>query len=245
MKISMLMPVYRVPPDLLAKALASVFSQTHTDFEVIIRDGSLEHPAVEDARIKFVLDNPGSHVIYSIGQDSRDDIARRSGFYQALNWCMRNARGDIFSFLAGDDERGVPEVLEWVNERFEAHGPSPFLLYGDCDKIRYDSSLDVVVPPGQMRPVSNPITYEEMMRSNMLCTPAVFWNRAVVEKFGYFDETFDWAADIEYWLRIWRGIDKEYLPKSIGRYRDWETSQNAKNGGAAHEQMLRAQERYR
>ncbi len=244
MKISILMPIYDCPSDLLLKAIKSITSQSHQDWEILIRDGCLNRPAIENPEVKNLLDTECQKIVYYLEEDGRDDIAHRSGVYTALNWGMRRATGDIFSFQSGDDERGDSEVLACVNERFEKHGPSPFLIYGDCDKIRKDGSLDVVVPPGQMRPVSNPITYEEMMQSNMLCTPAVFWNRAVIEKFGYFDETYDWAADIDYWLRIWKGIDKEYLPQSIGKYRDWEVSGNVKNTSRVEEQAAEIWNKY-
>lgn len=229
MKISMLMPVYSCPPELLEKAIVSVMEQTHADFEIVIKDGDSTNPAIDNSRFTELRKELGSKLIYELSLDSRDSERGRSGFYQALNVCTTKATGDIFSFLAGDDERGESDVLAIVNERFEKHGPSPFLLYGDYEKINKDSSYHSVVHPGSGQQVSNPVTFEELLCDNRLLTPAVFWNRAVYEKYGLFDESLDWVADYEYWLRIWRGVDKEYVPRTMGRYRIWEVSEQFKN----------------
>lgn len=229
MKISMLMPAYNCPIELLERAVISVMGQTHKDFEIVIKDGNPARPACFSARFGKLANELGSKLKYIVSLDSRDDKKGRSGFYQALNVCMTEATGDVFSFLAGDDERGDADVLVVANERFEAYGSRPFLLYGDCERINKDGSHYSVVCPGSGQQVSNPVTFDELLRDNRLLTPAVFWNRAVFEKFGLFDESLDWVADYEYWLRIWRGIDKEYIPKSMGRYRIWEVSEQFKN----------------
>jgi glycosyltransferase involved in cell wall biosynthesis len=242
MKISMLMPVYSCPPLLLEKAIRSVLEQTHQDFEIVIADGNTKDPAVENSAIFNLFNSLGSKVKYQLLTDSRDDENKRSGFYMSLNRAMRLATGDVLSFLAGDDERGPSDVLSSVNERFQKHGPSPLLLYGDCGRVDLknrpvsEHEGGFVVRPGMGMSVSNPITFDEMLVRMSLLTPAVFWNRAVYEKFGEFDETFDWAADYEYWLRIWKGVDKEYISKVMGIYRLWPTSQNSKNGELAHAQ---------
>jgi hypothetical protein len=226
-------------------------NQTHQDFEIVIVDGDLTHPAAGHEDFSSLMNSLGPKLIYNLMPDSRDDEKRRSGFYMSLNRCMNLATGDIFSFLAGDDERGCSGVLASANERFENHGPSPFLLYGDCGRVDFNNTPlnehrgGYMVRPGIGMPVSNPISFEEMLQRTCLSTPAVFWNRAVYEKFGGFNETYDWAADHEYWLRIWKDIDKEYIPKVMGIYRCWETSQNAKNGEAAQSQAKEFVRRYK
>ena len=46
MRISILMPVYNCPPDLLEKALQSVFDQTFKDWEIVDKDGNPDQPAI-------------------------------------------------------------------------------------------------------------------------------------------------------------------------------------------------------
>jgi hypothetical protein len=126
--------------------------------------------------------------------------------------------------LPADDERGDIETLAYVNGEFENHGSSPFLLYGINEFMDRES-----------RHIQNwqspviPITYQDLLNEYTLSPPAMFWNRAVHDKFGLFNTECEWAGDYEFWLRCWRGIDSKFVPRVLGRYRRWELSQNTSN----------------
>ena len=231
MKISILMPTYECPSDLLEKSIISVALQTHFDWEIIIKDGSENHPATDDNRIRdligFLEESKRGKYINSPDGPPPDESGafKHNGFYDALNRCVEASTGKILCLLCSDDERGNPDTLALVNEEFERHGPGPFCLYGACEWIdREGKYLETKVPP------IVPVTFDVIMRDYPFYTPSIFWNRAVHDKFGLFDEKqWAWCADLDFWLRVWRGIDSQFTPRVIGKYRVWDTSQARSN----------------
>lgn len=240
MKVSILMPVYDCPPDLLEKALVSVFKQTYDDYEIIIKDGNPDKPAIKSVKIRCLVFGPGSRVKYFMEAELADRENRQNSYYEALNWCIEHSTGEILTVLSGDDERGGPFVLQHVADEFEKHGSDPFCLYGACEWINHAGEhLEFKQPPRL------PVTFDEILRDFPFYTPAVFWNRAVHDKFGLFDTEYPWCADLDFWLKTWRGIDSKFTPEVIGRYRQWAVSQQRDNGDLAGQEGRKILEKYR
>lgn len=226
-KISNLMSTFNNPPHLIEKAILSVMSQSHQDFEIIIKDGDLSHPAIEHPRIAALLDELGTKAKYILAPDGEAlGFYGHIGFYEAVNTMIKASTGDIITLLSADDERGPTDTLAYVNEQFEQHGPSPFFLYGQCEWIDADSNRLTT-----MQPPVVPMTFDLLMNAFTLYIPAFFWNRTVHDKFGYYDEKLVWASDLDFWLRCWRGMDTKFAPRILGKYRKWEVSQCRENQG--------------
>jgi glycosyltransferase involved in cell wall biosynthesis len=228
-KISILMPTYDCPPDLLEKSILSVFEQTHTDVELIVKDGCISNPAISDPRVRNLISRLGSKVTYILSPDGpppeESGFFKHNGFYQALNECVNASTGEVLSLLCSDDDRGDSETLAFVNAEFEKHGDSPFFLYGITEYIDTDDKTTLTIQP----PIV-PITYEGLLKAYTLGTPAFFWNRAVHDKFGLFNAgECPWSADLEFWLRCWRGMNSKFVPRVLGRYRVWGISQCVEN----------------
>lgn len=91
-KISVLIPVYKVPEEYLSRCVSSVLNQTLRDIEVIIvDDGSPDNCgkicdefAQEDGRIKVIH-------------------KKNNGLAAARNTAFDNAKGEYITFLDGDD----------------------------------------------------------------------------------------------------------------------------------------------
>ena len=79
------------------------------------------------------------------------------------------------------------------------------------------------------------VTYEQMLVCNRLGSPAVFWNRQMLELVGLFDTRYRWAADYDYWLRMWRRRPPEFLDQELGVFRH--------HGGNASQTHVAALER--
>jgi hypothetical protein len=238
--ISILMPVYNCPPDLLEKALVSVFKQTYADWEIVIKDGNIYKPAIQSPKICSLIKTPNTKVKYFCEPESADRANRQNSYYEALNWCIENSKGDILTVLAGDDERGGPFVLEHVADEFEKHGPSSFCLYGACEWVNHAGEHLVYKQPPVL-----PVTFDVILNDFPFYTPAVFWNRAVHAKFGLYDTSYPWSADLDFWLKTWRGIDSKFTPEVIGKYRQWSVSQQRDNGDLAGQEGTRILEKWR
>lgn len=219
MKISILMPIYRCPPDLLGKSLMSVINQNFSDWEILIKDGDFDNPAIRDSRIFHIVDSFPHKIRYFTSPESADRANHQNSYYEALNFCIQHSTGEILTALAGDDERGEPNVLQHINTVFQALGSDPFCVYGACEWMdRNNNRICVKKPPFG-------ISFDTILTDFPFYTPAIFWNRAVHDKFGLFDTNYPWSADLDFWLKVWRGIDSQFTPEVIGKYRQWETSQ--------------------
>lgn len=222
------MSTYNNPPELIDKAIRSVMAQTHQDYELLIKDACVEHPAISHPSTAALIEQLGSRGKYILAPDGdpngNNGFYGHIGFYEAINLMIRESTGDVLTILNADDERGPVDTLAYVSEQFEKHGPGPFFLYSDCEWIDRENRHLTVKRPPQM-------TFELLLKAFTLYIPAFFWNRAVHDKFGYYDEKLVWAADLEFWLRCWRGMDTMYAPKILGRYRQWEISQCRENQG--------------
>lgn len=219
MKISILMPIYRCPPDLLVKSLQSIINQTFTDWEIIIKDGDTDNWNTIDDRIYDIFNSQGGKIRHFISPESADRQNHQNSYYEALNFCIQRSTGEILTALAGDDESSGPFALRHVHDEFEKHGSSPFCLYGACEWVdREGKHICFKNPPLD-------VTFDTILTDFPFYTPAIFWNRAIHDKFGLFDTNYPWSADLDFWLKVWRGIDSQYTPGIIGKYRQWETSQ--------------------
>jgi hypothetical protein len=210
--ISILMPVYNCPPDLLEKALISVFKQTYQDWEIIIKDGNPYQPAIYNRNIDYLTLLHKDKIKYYAALEPADRANRQNSYYEALNWCIEKSRGEILTVLAGDDERGGPFVLQHVSDEFEKHGPGPFCLYGACEWVKRDGEHICYKQPPVL-----PVTFDVILTDFPFYTPAVFWNRAVHDKFGLYDTGYPWSADLDFWLKTWRGIDSKFTPEVVGK----------------------------
>lgn len=223
------MPTYECPPDLLYKSVSSVLMQRHWDFELLIKDGSVENPAIENsAYLKTCLYQYPDRIKYICSPETppRDQMGayKHNGFYEALNTCVKASSGDILCLLCSDDEFADQFTFDEVNKEFEVHGPYPFLLYGSCDMItRSGLNFDAKRPPDDL-------TFEKLLKDYTLYTPALFWNKEVHQAHGYFSEHLAWCADMDFWLKCMRrGLHTKRSTKTLGRYRSWETSQARAN----------------
>jgi hypothetical protein len=235
------MPIYKCPIELLEKSILSVVRQTYQDFEIIIKDGDIQNPAVDSTTFYNLIKLYGSFIKYEASSESADRANKQNSYYEALNRCIQVSTGDILTILSGDDERGGPFVLQHVNDEFEKHGPSPFCLYGACEWINVIGEHICF----KQSPVL-PVTFDEILRDNPFYTPSIFWNRAVFDKFGLFDTAnYPWCADLDFYLKTWRGIDSKFTPEVIGKYRHWAVSQQRDHGDLAGAEGTKILEKWR
>jgi glycosyltransferase involved in cell wall biosynthesis len=95
--VSVIIPAYNAA-DYIGVALASVFGQSYTDFEVIvINDGS-----TDSERLELAIGPYLSRIIYLKQQNRGPSAARNLG--------IQHARGEYLAFLDSDDS-WLPEYL--------------------------------------------------------------------------------------------------------------------------------------
>lgn len=180
--------------------LESVMRQTHSDWELIIKDGGSKDNTLDICR--EIADNAAGRIKVISSPDK--------GIYDAMNQGIEAATGDVIGLLNSDDFYTSDDVLAAVNERLSdsdldaVYGDIHFVDVGDLDRcVRYYSSAN--------------FKRERMMQGWMPAHPSFYCRRDVYQKFGLFDTSFKVAADFEQLLRLIyiHRINIEYIPKDF------------------------------
>ena len=184
--VSVIVPAFNLV-GYVAAALESVFSQTFTDFEVIlVNDGSPDTPQLEQAIQPYL-----SRITY-LEQENRGPSAAR-------NLGIRQARGEWLAFLDSDDT-WLPHYLE---EQFGFLRSDPALDMVYCDATLEGSPSVAGRTFMQLCPSIGPVSFESLLieRTQVITSGTVVRRRKVTAA-GLFDEGIHCSEDHDLWLRI-------------------------------------------
>lgn len=211
-KISIIIPMYNTPVKFFGELVDSLISQTYTNWELCLADGSNE-------------ENPELKDIYS--KDSRIKykfIGENKGISGNTNEALTLATGDFIGLLDHDDILPVfslYEVVKCINNH-----PEVDFIYTDEDKFeevggkRYDPYFKSDFGPDTLR------------ANNYICHFSVF-RKDLMEKLGGFRSEFDGAQDYDILLRMSEIAEHIYhIPKILYHWRVHELS-TAKAGAHA------------
>lgn len=128
------------------------------------------------------------------------------GQSDAINKGMRQATGEVLTYLCADDLY-EPEAVARVLEAFETDGNID-VVYSDYYFLEGDSGR-------KRRKSARAFRADNLHNSNPLGQPAVWWRRRVYERFGGFDVALHYCMDHEYWLRLGTNVHWHYLPEAL------------------------------
>jgi len=206
--ISVVIPTYN-SENFIAKTLETLYSQTYTNYEVIISDDGSTDNTVGVVR-SFFFKNPSRKKSLLINKHEGPGAARNKG--------IENASGDWISFLDSDDlwndnklERVVGYILENENVDLVCHS-----------LIVMDGSKEALMDPSKY--FNNKIDpFLSMYREIYLYTSALTIKKNILYQAGLFDNTLPSAQDYDLWLRlglinkIKMGFIEDQLSKHIVR----------------------------
>lgn len=160
----------------LRKTIDSVVSQTFKDFEYIVIDGASTDESVE------IIESYSDNITYWLSEPD-------TGIYNAMNKGIMRAKGEYVLFLnSGDfllDDNTIANV-------FACHCVADIL----CARCNVSDN-------GQIVWTSNPpdkVTFGTLYYVG-LAHQSTFISRTLFDKYGYYDESFRYNADIEFWYR--------------------------------------------
>ena len=207
--VSVVIPTYN-RRHLIEEALDSVFTQTFTDYEVIlVDDGST------DGTEAFVRKKYGDCLRY-VRQENQ-------GISGARNTGIANASGKYVAFLDSDD-KWLPEKLARQTAFMEAH-PEVGLLSTKLARYELGGSREHV----EICPVDFPKNFQDLLTGkNNVPTTTTMVRRACFEKSGVFDRELPVAEDWDLWLRIAEHYGLACLDEILAEHRDHsqKTTQN-------------------
>lgn len=179
----------------LERTIASVREQTYSGFEYIVVDG-----ASTDETAGIIGSNR-DRIDKWVSEPDR-------GVWHAMNKGIALAEGDYLYFLNAGDRFYRPETLSAV---FRDAVVKEDLVYGN---IIEDHGARQV-----HREFPGRITTRFLL-GNMICHQATFARKELFERYGYFDERFQFVADYDF---LWKCIIRNkatyrHIPETIAYY---------------------------
>jgi glycosyltransferase involved in cell wall biosynthesis len=181
----------------IAATVASVLSQRKGLYEFLVIDGG----STDDTLAHLRAQGPALRYV------SEPD----EGIYDAMNKGIRLTSGKFLYFLGAGD-RLLPGVLEAVAAEIrklpcQGQTSRPTLLYGNVDWSSYS------------RPYDGRFNRSKLLRRN-ICHQAIFYQRSVFERLGFYNTKYRSVADWEFNIRCFndRDIRKRYIPVRIADY---------------------------
>lgn len=195
----------------LREAIASVFGQTWTDYElIVVDDGSTD---ATPATIASFAD-PRLRSARTVG----------IGTCAARNLAISMARGEYLAFLDGDDI-WLPTKLERQLRLMRAH---PAL--GLVSTKRMLISPDGGILRGSAVPQVRGDVFESVLLSNPICFSSAMVRRACIDHVGGFREDLELAVDYELWLRLTRHYPADAIEEVLVKYRTGHASLSSRAG---------------
>lgn len=218
-KISVVTPSYN-QADYIRSTIESVlFQEGNFEIEYFIMDGGSHDGSINIIRSYSERLESGSLATYCRGVRLYWVSEPDRGQADAINKGLRQATGDICAYINSDD-LFFPGTFQHVTQMFEEFPQADF-IYGDGDVIDENGNL-------QWEWLSRPYNHRLMISyhyfwndfTNYIMQQAVFWRRTVMDRIGYFDESFHFGLDVEYWIRAGdAGLKLVHVPHKYGKFR--------------------------
>jgi hypothetical protein len=174
----------------LEQTLRSVLAQDYEPIEYLVVDGASSDNSVE------IIKRYGDRLAWWVSEPD-------AGQAQAINKGLKRAGGEIIAWLNSDDLY-LPGAISQAVARMQAN-PELGMVFGDA------ITIDV-----QGRPISklafNDWGLVELMRFRIICQPAVFMRRSVLENAGLLDSSYHMMLDHHLWIRIARLAPIQHEP---------------------------------
>ena len=215
MKISIIIPSYN-QKDYIEETLCSILEQAYPHLELIVVDGKSTDGTLE------VIKRYEKYISTFISEPDR-------GQTHAINKGLKLFTGEIWSYLNSDDLISSGS-LRRIAECFE--NSSVNWVGGISDMFDENKHLGLIKPelPSNLKEYLTP--WNRTSKYVFPCSNVCFMRRRIFDSCGYFDESYDYSMDIEYYVRaIFKGEFKQFLiPEVIGKWRWHSNSKTLKKG---------------
>jgi hypothetical protein len=177
--VSIITPSYN-QASYLEQTIQSVLAQTYPSVEYIIVDGASTDGSQE------IIQKYAKQLAWWISEPDK-------GQSDAINKGLRGASGEVVAWLNSDDIY-LPGAVSAAVQALEDN-PASGMVFGDAVTINETG--------GELKHlVFGDWGLRELMRFRIICQPAVFFRRSVLEKAGGLDLTYHFLLDHHLWLRL-------------------------------------------
>ncbi len=164
----------------LEATILSVLDQGYPNIEYLIADGGSHDGSVQ------IIEKYASRLAWWVSEKDR-------GQGDAINKGFGHSKGEIVAWLNSDDLY-LPDAVEQAVALFGKY-PDAGMVFGNA--ITIDAAG---------RPL-NPLVFgdwelADLLRFQIICQPAVFIRRSVLQRAGFLDSSYQYLLDHQLWLRI-------------------------------------------
>ncbi|MBU2610111.1 MAG: glycosyltransferase [Chloroflexi bacterium] len=207
--VSIVTPSYN-QAQFLEATLCSVLEQDYPNIEYLVIDG-----ASTDGSLEIIRRYADQLAWWTSEKDS--------GQSEAVNKGLQRARGEIVGWLNSDDVY-LPGAVSAAVAAFQSH-PEAGLVYGDALAIDAEGK-----PFNLMR--ARQYTLADLLAFNIICQPAAFMRRSVLEDVDYLDPAYQLLMDNLLWMRMAQKAALVYVPQTWAAARYHEQAKNRTRGAA-------------
>ncbi len=218
--VSIITPSYN-QANYLERTIQSVLGQKYPNLDYAIVDGGSSDGSVE------MIEKYAGQLSWWVSE-------RDSGQAEAINKGLQRARGEIVAWLNSDDLY-LPGAIHQAVRALQAN-PELGFVFGDAITID---------PEG--RPI-NALVFgdwglQELLRFRIICQPAVFMRREVLEKAGGLDLNLHYMLDHHLWLRLARLAPIQHIPDFLAAARQHPGAKNVNQAAGFGRETLELFER--
>lgn len=199
-RISVIVPVYNTPPDLLRSCIESVRRQAYTNWELCLADDASTAEGTRETLRAFEAD-PKIRI-------ARSTVNQHISL--ASNAALALATGDFVAFLDHDDElapEALAEVVRYINEH-----PDVDFVYSDEDKLDSEGAF--------CEPAFKPGWSPEFFLTCMYTCHLMVVRRRLAEEIGGFRPGYEGAQDYDLVLRLIERTERiGHVPKVLYHWR--------------------------
>ncbi len=181
--VSILVPVYRTPVDILRRTIESVVRQSYANWQLLIADDGSASQAIERLLSEYAARDQRIQVKY---------LPVNGGIAHASNAALEMATGEFVALLDHDDEL-AQDALYYTVEAIHLR-PDVDLLYSDEDKIDPDGK--------RYDPFFKPDWSADLLLSENYVCHFLVARRSLVNQVGGFRSDFDGSQDYDLVLRL-------------------------------------------
>lgn len=214
--VSIITPSYNQAA-FLEQTFQSVFAQDYPQIEYLVVDG-----ASSDESPK-IIQNYSDRLGWWISE-------KDSGQADAINKGFRRANGEIIGWLNSDDFYLPGSVSQAVSVL--QSNPRLGLVYADAITVDVNG-----IPINRLS--FGDWGLADLMSFKIICQPAVFMRRSVLEKAGYLDQSYHFLLDHHLWLRMARLAPIQHISSLWAAARHHLQAKNVSQAGFFGDEAMR------
>jgi hypothetical protein len=201
----------------LEQTIKSVLAQEYPSLEYIIVDGASTDGSQE------IIQKYADRLAWWISEPDQ-------GQADAINKGLSRASGEIVAWLNSDDLY-LPGAVSAAAQALEAD-PQAGMVFGDATTIDEHGS--------ELKPlVFGDWGLQELMRFRIICQPAVFMRRAVVEQAGGLDPSYHFLLDHHLWIRLAQRAPVQHVPAAWAAARHHPAAKNVSQAAGFGQEAFR------